>query len=210
MFLQEVFTLPAIPTLNKYDSYDGNVKMEEKLNEYLKKIPYEQHDWVGKVILKFDEMKIKEKIIMNFYTNEITDFEEDGLYEDVLKMELAELVSKLDNGIKSDQPFASYILLFMVCQWDSDGPMLKQSIARYLVTKSTNKQLKDKIMSVINYLYLMEYIVIQVASDGASENVSKCKKLAKLSVRDLFSLPFASIHLLKTYHTMFLLVMNSR
>lgn len=54
--------------------------------DYLLQIPTSTFPSTFKGVLKFEEMKIKEKIVYNPHTNEIIGFEEGGLDEDVLQI----------------------------------------------------------------------------------------------------------------------------
>ena len=74
-FISEVFTLPAIRTLNEYDTLDGNAEdgflhetvkdVEETFNSWEIEGEEKIHLWRRTGILKFDEMSIKEKILYN-------------------------------------------------------------------------------------------------------------------------------------------------
>lgn len=200
-FLAEVYNLPKIRTLNEYDTFDTNAQdgilhatvadMENELETYLKTVPEEFREWSQKVILKFDKMKVREKILMNFHTNEIVGFEYGASSEDVLKMDLDALATRLENDDEQKPwrpPVATHILLFMFCRWDAEGPLLKRSVARFSVTNSTGEYLVRHIHRIIAYLYARGFIVNQVASDGATENVSAMKQLTTHSVSEVFSL----------------------
>ena len=50
-------------------------------------------------MLKFDEVKIKEKVVYNFHTNEIICFEGNACNTDVMKVELADIL-----GDGNEQP----------------------------------------------------------------------------------------------------------
>ena len=198
-FLSQVYNTPSVRTLNEYDTYDGNamdgflhataVSLENELEDYLKTIPPEHHEFARMVVLKFDEMKKKGKLTFNNHTNEIVDFEEGSTTADVLEQELKALVGDLENEEEKEMPtlpVAQYFLLFMIRRWDSNGPCLKRSIARYLITSSSGEWLKGIIMNLIPHLSLRGFIVVQIACDGASENVSAMKQLATLTVEDVF------------------------
>jgi len=82
-------------------------------------------------------------------------------------------------------------LLFIFITWDQKQQNIKISVARYAVgSKSTGSELSLKIKRVICALYLRGLIVNQVASNGASENVSALKMLATYKAKDIF----ASLH----------------
>ena len=78
----------------------------------------EQKEWARKVILKFDEIKVKEKNVNNFHTNEIIEFEEDVLNIDVLRQEFNSLHQNSDEQQTNITSVAKHILLFMIQRWD--------------------------------------------------------------------------------------------
>ena len=91
----------------------------------------------------------------------------------------------------SDTPLpdtADHLLLFMVSTWDwEQQPVLKRSVARFTVkAKSDGETIAKRIKVVIHSLYNSGFIVNQVASNGASENVSAMKHIADLKAKDIF------------------------
>ena len=65
--------------------------------------------------------------------------------------------------------------------------MIKRAVARYAVgAKLIGQELSKKIEVIIGSLYMQGFIVNQVTSDGASENVSALKLLATHKARDVF------------------------
>ena len=198
-FISEVFTLPAIRTLNEYDTLDGNAEdvflhemvkdVEETFNSWEIEGEEKIHLWRRTGILKFDEMSIKEKIVYNRHTNEIIGFVEGGLDEDVLQSEFDALATsgEDENNDGDTLPsIAKHILVFILRLWDSKGNSLKICVARYSVSSSNGEDLKRKISEVIWALPARGFIVNQVASDGATENVSAMNQLASITAKEAF------------------------
>ena len=87
-FLSTVYNFPSNSTLNQYDNLDTNA-IDGILHQTLADM---QHDfdktnnftekyglyimWKRSGVLKFDEMKVKEKIVFNSHTHEIIGFED--------------------------------------------------------------------------------------------------------------------------------------
>lgn len=196
-FLSSVYNLPSNCTINQYGTLDSNSEdgiMHETLvdmeNDFKKSNPIdldqsiEHMKWKRSGALKFDEIKIKEKIVFNPHTNEIIGFE-DGVFNiDVITTELAAILSNNTapslKGEKNRQKptVAKYILVFMFIPWDHDSNPMKIVVARFSVGSSTSEELCNKIRFVIRALSFREFIVNQVTCDGATENVSVMRQLA--------------------------------
>ena len=107
-------------------------------------------------VLKFDEMKIKEKVVFNPYTNEIMGFAS-GLTMDVLekeiKVEIDALSKDTDTASEPSSRFkpevAKQILVFMFILWDSKRNPIKRVVARYSVGKSNGEVLCQIVEHVI-------------------------------------------------------------
>ena len=130
-------------------------------------------------------MKIKEKIVYNPHTHEIIGFEEGGLNPDVLLKEF-QSIGNITEEHKDKPSIANHILLFMFRRWDSKGNAFKRSVARYSVRNSNGESLKRKIRDIIDALSIRGFIVNQIASDGATENVSCMKQLATKYAKDVW------------------------
>ena len=149
----------------------------------LKDLDPKHEDFLRSCILKFDEIKVKEKICFNPHTMEIVGFVDGAVNEDVITREFEEIAyDKITEeeiastfADKSDTPLpdtADHLLLFMVSTWDREQPVIKRSVARFTVkAKSDGETIAKRIKLVIHSLYNSGFIVNQVASDGASENV---------------------------------------
>lgn len=193
-FLANVFNLPSISTLNKKSAYDTNTEdglmhetmksMEEDFNHHFK--DKEIIDWDRMGILKFDEMKIKEKMVFNPHTNEIIGFTDPTLTVDVLKSELETMDKDVQEGKRTKPQIAKNILVFMFERWD--GEPMKRVVARYSVGKANGEFLHNTILHVISGLASRGFIVNQISSDGATENVSALSQLANIKASELFQL----------------------
>ena len=212
-FMANVFNLPSDRTLSNYDTLDGQAK-EGILHETLRQTEneFEQRsekegvlnplhgEWLRAGILKFDEMKVREKLCFNPHTMELVGFVGGGIDNDVIKHEFkrlakqhaeAEVVEEnnvKDDGDESLRPdIAQHLLLFIFSTWDKERPVIKRAVARYAVgAKSTGSELACKIEKIICALYVRGFIVNMVASDGASENVAALKMLGTHSAKDVF------------------------
>ena len=104
-FLSGVYNLPSNSTLNQYNTLDSSAAdgiMHQTLadmqhdfhkNHGVSKRSFELSKWKRSGVLKFDEMKIKEKIVSNPRTNEIIGFEEGAFNTDIVKTELANIIN---------------------------------------------------------------------------------------------------------------------
>ena len=136
-------------------------------------------------------MKIKEKIIFNPHTNEIIGFEEGAFNTDIVKTELAGIIDECaqieqTNDNRAKPSVAKHILLFMFIRWDKEGNPMKRVVARYSVGKSTGEDIMNKIRNVIRALASRGFIINQIASDGATENVSAMKQISTITAKDAF------------------------
>lgn len=202
-FLSNVFTLPSCSTVDRYATLDSNAQdgilyetlddMKQSLDLLLKtehtNSSQERKDWACKGVLKFDEMKVKEKIVFNQHTNEIIGFVDGGIDVDVLKKEMIDMSNDETAGKnkKNLPPIAKHFLLFMFCRWDNVGNPMKRSVARYSVSNSTGEGLARKIIPIITALFTRGFIVNQVTFDGASENVSAMKQLGTITAEEAFA-----------------------
>ena len=205
-FLSSVFNLPSNKTLNNYDTFDSGTE-DGLLHETLadmghdfetqhtnSTIPSDHEKWLRSGVLKFDEMKIKEKIVYNFHTHEIIGFEGDAYNTDVMKVELADILDDEpgdsdgeEDASGRDKPtLAKHMLVFMFILWERNGNPMKRVVARYSVGKSSGEDLMTKIKCVMNGLAARGFIVNQIACDGATENVSAMKQLATIKAKDAF------------------------
>ena len=134
-FGAKVFHLPSSRTLSNSDTLDGNAK-DCSLTHFVKwatslKIDLDpkHEDFLRSCILKFDEIKVKEKICFNPHTMEIVGFVDGAVNEDVITREFEEIVNDkiMEEEITStfadtsDTPLpdtADHLLLFMVSTWD--------------------------------------------------------------------------------------------
>jgi hypothetical protein len=214
-FLANVFTLPCARSLNNYDTLDSNAEdgimhqtLDDMENDFIQDNIEDEGStcdwWRRKGVLKFDEMKIKEKICYNPHTHEIIGFEEGAVESDVIKKEIDSLLASMvvdtaskDEAkgkkptVKEDEErkipsTAKHILVFMFILWDRRGSPMKRVIARYSVGSSNGEDLYTKINVVIRGIAARGFIVNQIASDGATENVSAMKQLATLTAGDVF------------------------
>lgn len=192
-FLANVFNLPSISTLNKKSAYDTNTEdglmhetmksMEEDFKQHFK--DKEIVDWDRMGVLKFDEMKIKEKMVFNTHTNEIIGFTDPTLTVDVLKVELENMDKEVQEGGERKKPeIAKNILVFMFERWD--GEPMKRVVARYSVGKANGEFLHNTILHVVCGLASRGFLVNQITSDGATENVSALSQLANINASDVF------------------------
>ena len=212
-FLSSVFNLPSNSTLNNYDNQDSisedgilHQTLIDMQHDFKKQHPtpsesQDQDKWLRCGVLKFDEMKIKEKIVFNFHTNEIIGFEGDAWNTDVIKTELADILDENDNNedaldrtcdredifdSREKPKLAKHILVFMFILWERNANPMKRVVTGYSVGKSTGEDLMVKIKYVMNGLASRGFIVNQIASDGATENVSAMKQLATIKAKDAF------------------------
>ena len=204
-FLSVVYNLPSNSTLNQYDTLDTNAEdgimhqtladMQHDFDKYYlpSSLSSQISQWKRSGLLKFDEMKIKEKIVFNPFTKEIIGFEEGACNTDVIKAELMGIINcdaEIDTSenIEREKPsVAKHILLFMFIRWDKEGSSMKRVVARYSVDKSTGEDLCNKIRNIIRALAARGFIVNQVASDGATENVSAMKQIATITAKEVFA-----------------------
>ena len=210
-FMANVFNLPSERTLSNYDTLDGNAKegilhetlrqMEHEFNNRLKDVDCmnpRHGEWMGSGVLKFDEMKVKEKLVFNPHTMELVGFVGGAVGDDVVTEEFRRLSQQhnedesKDGGVGNQRPAtAEHLLLFIFTSWDKQQPLIKRAVARYAVGgKSTGSDLVQKIDRIICALFARGFIVNQICSDGASENVAALKMMATLTAADVF----ASLH----------------
>ena len=206
-FLADAFTLPSSRTLNNYNTFDTNSEdgiMHETIRDMESDFNAQKSTsstdlvnavWRRKGVLKFDEMKIKEKVAFNPHTNEIIGFDsklKDDVLEKEIKTEIEDLckdttTTTSEISSRSKKPnLAKQILVFMFILWDSKGNPMKRVVARYSVGKSNGEVLCQIIEHVICGLAMRGFIVNQVTSDGATENVSAMKQLATLKASEMF------------------------
>lgn len=92
-----------------------------------------------------------------------------------------------DGEVTAKKPsVAKHFLLFMFRFWDARGVSLKRSVARFSVCSSNGEDLKRKILKVIAALPAYGFIVNQLASNSATENMLEMKQLANTSVKEAF------------------------
>ena len=191
--------MPKTRTLNSYGTYDSNIQdglMEQTLKEMgdaLEKksnagYTPEEDIWKRSGILKWDKMKVKEKIVYNPRTHEIVGFVEGAVEEDVILKSFNDFINSGETNENEDvksidkrPAVAQHILVFMFVLWDSKGDDSKQIVACYSVAKSNDEDLVRKILNIIAGLGKRGFIVNQVASDGASENISALKQLGTIT-----------------------------
>ena len=123
----------------------------------VKSINLRHGEWMDLDVLKFDEMKVKEKLIFNPHKMELVGFVGGAINNDVINEEFRWLSQqhnedkgKDDNGcVGSDNQqhdTAKHLLLFISTSWDKKQHLIKRAVARYAVgAKSTGSDLAEKL-----------------------------------------------------------------
>ena len=74
----------------------------------------------------------------------------------------------------------------MFVRWDKEGASFKRVLVRFSVGKSSGETLMNTVRKVIRALASRGFVVNQIASDGATENVSAMKQMATIIANDAF------------------------
>ena len=103
-----MFTLSAVRTIDAYATLDSNSEdgilydtledCEQRINDIVsgrKEDTDDQKEWARKVVVKFGEIKLKEKNCFNFHTHKIIGFEEGALDIKILEQEFNFIHTKM-------------------------------------------------------------------------------------------------------------------
>lgn len=147
-------------------------------------------------------MSVKNKLVFNAHTLELVGYVGGAINNDVISTEFSKFAqgqteaeiqeenkptSEKGNDNNQLPVTAEHLLLFIFSTWDRQQPVIKRAVARHAVgAKSTGTELLVKIEQVVCALYTRGFLVNQVCSDGASENVSALSLLANHNAEDVF------------------------
>ena len=110
----------------------------------------------------------------------------------MVKAEMSSIINDVNTNEQADKPreipsVAKHILLCMFIRWNKEGASFKTVVARFSVGKSSGETLMNTVRKVIRALASRGFVVNQIASDGATENVSAMKQMATIITNDAFS-----------------------
>ena len=151
-FLSSIFNLFSNSTINQYDTLDSNAEdgimfqtIADMEHDFDKLFPsplgqsLDCYKWKWSGVLKFDEMKIKEKIVFNMHTNEIIGFEGSVCNTGVIATELESMLSYYSWSVEPSKNdiqdtsrkrpcIAKHILVFMFILWDKESSPMKRVV----------------------------------------------------------------------------------
>lgn len=118
-------------------------------------------------VLKFDEMKVKEKLVFNPHTMELVGFVGGTVGDDVVTEEFWRLSQYHNEDDRNDDgsdnqrlDTEEHLLMFIFTGWDKQQPLIKRAVVRYTVgAKSTGSDLLQKIGKIIWALFARGFIV---------------------------------------------------